>query len=227
MLHLLPARPALMFRGSLVSVGFVGRGSTRTNRELEIGSDMSKNQNFALVLVVVGVLFAACSSDVTHSGVSDCEENQDCPDGVCQDNECIDGVECLDDDDCEVGTCDDEQCVALTLGEPCEEHEQCEGEICLEFEDEGKVCTESCEPQTDCTEDGSWTCGYNEEHRYVCKPDPGLPPADGSTFCGAGGVSQGGGKTLQHCVAPYDQGSDDLEGDGRRLESGGFKLNTQ
>ncbi len=32
--------------------------------------------------------------------------------------------------------------------------------------------------------------------------------------------------TLTHCLAPYDQGSESLQGDSMQLESGGFQIIT-
>ncbi len=179
-------------------------------------------------LLVVGFFIAvslACSDQEIQHGVIDCDTNDDCEEGFCIDGECSEG-ECVDNEDCTPGICDSGVCVKLQFGDECEEDGDCESEICVDGEDDERVCSKDCWLDVDCSDDGSWTCISHDDHGGVCVPFD-LPPADGSTLCGAGGVSEGDGVQLTHCLAPYDQGFQDLQGDGARLESGGFKIITE
>ncbi|MFU8803660.1 MAG: hypothetical protein ACNA8W_07630 [Bradymonadaceae bacterium] len=64
--------------------------------------------------------------------------------------------------------------------------------------------------------------------RDVGEPDVIVPPSPEarsmSTFCGAAGISSGGGHRLTHCLAPYDGAPTVLAGQGLRLESGAFRF---
>lgn len=154
-------------------------------------------------------LAAACTpSEVTVPRGSDCETNADCEDGLCEDGECV----------------PDER---WDLFGTCDEDTDCLSEICVDT-DRGGICSDSCSSDEDCSDEEGWTCQSSPDYgTEICLPAPTLPPTDGSTICGAGGVSQGGGIRLEHCLAPYDMPSSSLEGDGVRLESGGFQIITE
>ncbi len=140
-------------------------------------------------------------------------------------------VECESDRDCDEGICDEGTCVEAPLWdflENCEQDSDCRSGICVDSS-EGLVCSESCSDDTDCDIAEGWSCQFAAEYgEEICLQvaEQGLP-ASGSTLCGAGGISQGDGYRLEHCLAPFDSPSEMLVGEGIRLESGAFGAITE
>ncbi|MFH1408908.1 MAG: hypothetical protein ABIH34_03300 [Nanoarchaeota archaeon] len=188
----------------------------------------------------------SCSDNRENQGESDIDCGGPCP-GCDLDDRCDDDTDCLsefcnDDDVCEVHFCDNNQtdkdegetdrdcggsCDGCSLGDDCEEDEDCKSDFCSEDGlceepscsdgeangdesdvDCGGSCPE-CEDDSICRVDEDCLSGWCHEDDYVCDEptcsDGYLNPDESDTDCGGScpGCEEG-----RHCLVHADCASD-------------------
>ncbi|MGB0646815.1 MAG: PPC domain-containing protein, partial [Bradymonadia bacterium] len=82
--------------------------------------------------------FVTSKCDVGSGICYECLVTEDCPSGVCNNNECVD---CIGDGDCEVGRCLENECVECVDNSDCQAGNVCLGSVCGP-----ESCLDSLEP---------------------------------------------------------------------------------
>jgi hypothetical protein len=101
--------------------------------------------------------------------------------------------ECESDDQCTDGSCQDGECVADVLWDfldTCQQDSECHSGLCVEGPEGGQVCSSRCDTHEECDADTGWLCQpYPGRIGDYCLPAPPAPPASrAATLCGAAGV---------------------------------------
>ncbi len=141
-----------------------------------------------VVLITVSILLmvglGACNiSDDTAPDGPECVEDEDCAQGVCEANECI---ECREASDCSGDEqCEASECISGCEGFDCGEGGSCveddQAQISCECDEDSVVVGEICEPcdcevangTGECTTDGSCSIASCDEGYFTEDEDPG------------------------------------------------------